>query len=152
MSEVNVRQATEDDIDWLVEQMYFMYHDPHNFGMYQVPKDEFIRKSIREIMKFHVFIVAEYMGEMAGFIYGKIMELDNMPGERVINNGMWYVHPDFRSRSVGADLVHALVECAKCIDGISYVFMNLASTTKVSDNTMSRLGFKPYEKTFIRRL
>jgi L-amino acid N-acyltransferase YncA len=69
---------------------------------------------------------------------------------KVAQDDAWYVVPELRNKGIGKELRRrAIEELAK--DGVKYAYGRL-KTAHPHDNSMSELGYVPFEQVWVRKL
>jgi ribosomal protein S18 acetylase RimI-like enzyme len=147
MSEVTYREANEADLP-AVAAMYeeldtflrrFPYHFPKVENVGELWADTFRRT----LGRFTVVIVAEYEGELAGFILGRVKRVPQYMGGMLVGElcDMW-VSPTIRCHGMGEKLLRLCTEWLQDQDVFSVEARMLVGNEPIVRRVMS-LGFKP---------
>ena len=104
--------------------------------------------------EFSEVLVAEDCGHPVGFM-GLIVTLSELSGERILNEHLWYVSPQFRSRRLASDFILAAEAWGRYMGCV--LFLITASRLANQDwqrvgRMYERSGFAPFENVYMRRI
>ena len=140
-----IRPATEADIPWLIEELKeFAKIIPD--GIVKFPSDEYAADFLGGLVKDHVCLVES---SRKGFIAGAINRNPLNPEKVLLSELFWWVSPQYRRGTTGYRLLAAFIKKARSLECVDYVTVSLERDSKVGDNTIIRLGFRPMERTFV---
>lgn len=143
---VTVRHAEERDIDWLVGQL-------RNFSLAaetkrQLFEDEaYARTSLSGMVRDHLVLVAEEPGRRMGFIAGLAAPHPYNPRIMVLSEAFWWVDPAARGTRAGAMLLSQYVAWGR--EHCDWITMTLERSSPVRDESLTRRGFVPQERSFL---
>ncbi|MGS2739596.1 N-acetyltransferase family protein [Sinomicrobium sp. M5D2P17] len=142
MNEIQIRQATPDDLDILLEfeQGIIEAERPFDSTLKEekisyYDLDAYIRDSNTKV------VVAEYDGQLIGSGYGRIMEAQPyLKHEKYTYLGFMYVHPGHRGQGVNKLIIDALNKWS-LERGITEVRLNVYSTNEAAIKAYEKAGF-----------
>lgn len=143
---VTIRPATPEDLDWLVPQL-------HAFAKFNDTKhscigpDEYVRKTLADLMAKHYFTVAERDGELMGFLAGIYFKHLFNPDLAVLCEMFWWVAPEYRHSRAGLMLLRDYIEWGK--SKAKWITFALQSKSPVNPETLTRFGFVERERSYI---
>ncbi|MGS2764470.1 N-acetyltransferase family protein [Sinomicrobium sp. M5D2P9] len=145
MNEIQVRQATPDDLDILLEfeQGIILAERPFDSTL----KEEKI--SYYDIEAYindpkTIVVVAECDGRLIGSGYARITEaLPYLKHEQYAYLGFMYVHPEYRGKGVNKQIVDAL-KAWSLQQGITEMRLNVYSTNEAAIKAYEKAGFEKH--------
>lgn len=145
-----IRRGKPEDCEWFIEQAteFHKYFPP---GLIPFPSKEYCEHIYGEMCENGVMLIYDD-GERKGLISGLLTCHPMNPSVTTLTESMWWVTEAWRGSSVGYRLLNEYIRVGHeetCADVIT---ISLESTSKVSDNTLSRLGFTPIERNFFMRV
>ena len=143
---ISVRWAQPNDLDWIVAELkkFSDFYGSHHalFG-----DQEYVTNTVTQLIKDHVFLIAQRGPELLGFIGGFLNPHFYNPKIRVLTGLVWWVPKEYRTTSAGADLLQAFSEWGKkCAD---WVTLSIPNHSHLSQESLSRFGFRFQEKTYL---
>ena len=144
--DVEVREATYDDVPWLLEQLR-EFSRFFNSRLPLFPDDAAAEAGIRLMILDHVVIIAEDVEGRAGFIAGFIGPHPFNPKIVVLNEAFWWVSQDRRKSRAALLLLNAFkAEGRRYADWIT---MSLEADSPVNDSALTKRGFALKERSYI---
>lgn len=142
MNEIQIRQATPDDLDMLLEfeQGIIEAERPFDSTLREekisyYDLDAYIRDSNTEV------VVAECDGQLIGSGYGRVMEaLPYLKHEKYTYLGFMYVHPGYRGKGVNKLIVDTLKKWS-LERGITEIRLNVYSANEAAIKAYEKAGF-----------
>lgn len=142
-----IRTANLLDVPWLLEQLRAF---DKFFGARKslIPENEETATKILEglIITQPFFIASDIHGRM-GFIAGALSAHPYNPELIVLSELFWWVDPKFRGTTVGARLFNHFRRYGE--DNADWVIMTLEAESPIHESTLTRQGFKPYERSYL---
>jgi hypothetical protein len=146
-----IRKGTLDDLGWIEPELEKFANTETNKDFVDFPDSEYIRNAFAEFERNHVFLVCERSGEPSGFIVGIFNRPIGSPSTTILASLFWWVKEEHRGGRAGLELLRGLMSEGDNNSEVDYIALNLECDTPISDNTLERLNFRPYERSFIRR-
>lgn len=142
-----VRRAYHDDVPWLLDELrefseFFGSKHP------LFPDDrEHAKKVVHDLIREHVFFVAERGWVRAGFIAGLMHRHFFNPKWWVLTEVLWWVSPEFRGSRAGLLLLDEFVEYGR--DHAHMIVMALEAKSPIHPKTLERRGFHLHESSYL---
>jgi hypothetical protein len=142
-----VRQATPDDIPWLLGQLPGL-NALFGSRCTLIPTDEYARAFLPEIIGAHPFFIASDESGPVGFIAGILMPHPLNPAVTVLSEQFWWVSVDAKQRAkVGVVLLDAFEACGR--EKAQWTVMTLQSSNLVGASLLQRRGFREQERSYL---
>jgi len=143
---ITVRRAEIFDINWLMgECMDFSDSYPSSISL--MGDVAYAEKFLKNIVVNHLVYIAEVDGKPAGFIAGLIAPHHFNPDIMQLSELLWWVQEEHRSGGVGGALLRAFIDYGKLY--CDFICLTVEATTPISDEKLSGMGFKLFEKAFL---
>lgn len=140
-----VRQATTEDIDWLIEECA-------EFGRFfdsKIPlyNEEHLRSVVLpSLINSHLFLVAEVRGEKAGFIAGLYTSHFLNPLITTLTEILFWVTPKLRGSRAAIMLIEAYTQWGKL--NADWISMTVESASHLNEKSILKRGFRFKEKSY----
>jgi RimJ/RimL family protein N-acetyltransferase len=147
--DVSVRVAMPADVPWLMEQLRAF---DRFFGAARplYPGDEQARRFLDHAVGdwgAFLFLVAEHDRAPVGFIAGAFHQHLFNPRIRQLTELFWWVAVEYRGTTAGARLLQRYVELGR--SRADWIVMSLEAKSPVNPRALERLGFQPYETSYL---
>lgn len=145
-----IRNAKEQDVDAIVELIMLFYAEGLNASGLSFDKES-LRVTVDTVIKNHIFIVAENDDGIQGCIAGLFASsiFDNK--QKVVEEKIWFIKPEFRGNGAAIKLLKALEVTAKTI-GADIIIM--AHMTNIMPDKVKKIynsfGYKQAESHYIK--
>ena len=150
---MRIREATEADIPAIVE-MGRRFFETSGYGEFMAFDPDSVVATARRLMASEsgTVIVAvndRPVGMVAGLIYPYFMNYGHVTGQEMF----WWVEPEHRAAGTGKDLLRALEAWARDAGAHSFIMGSLEALRPLTVAALyRRLGYKPIEHLYLRRL
>ena len=146
MSDVAIREARPEDVDWLIEQTKAF--SDFNGTAYPLFDDEaHARASLLGLMSQHFMRLAVRGDERLGFVAGYHMPHPFNPKLVILCEVMWWVAPEHRNSRAGLMLLNAYTEWGKA--HANWVTFCLQSNSPVKEETLLKRGYHRHETSYL---
>lgn len=148
---MEVRRAVSEDVPWLCDALRAFAAD------YPAPIPLFadaghVAALVEHLIATHFVAVAVHaVRGPVGLIAGLCQPHPFNPALRIATELWWFVPPEARGTSAGARLFSAFEDWAVA-QGAGAIALTLESTTALSDQALTRRGYIPVERQFLRPL
>lgn len=148
---MQVRRAVSDDVPWLCDALRaFAAHYPAPIPLYTDHAQA--EALVRSLMAGHYIAVAHHaIRGPVGLVAGLCQPHPFNPALRIATELFWWVNPDARGTSAGGRLFSAF-EAWAVEQGADAIAMSLEASTPLADDAMTRRGYVPVERQFLRPL
>lgn len=142
---MNVRPATIDDLDWVLEQA-------KEFSKFYGTKkslidDSYARTGLAGVIENGVMLIAEGKEHRMGFIAGLIVDHPYNPKIRLLYEMLWWVSEPFRKTKAGYALLKRFIEIGK--EEADWVTLCSLNVSPIGDRILERFGFKMIERNYL---
>lgn len=148
---MNVRDATESDVDAIVE-MSSKFYATTNYRSYANMDADTVAGLVRMLIDTSVMLVAEDAGEivgMAGMVVAPFLFNTSIKGAHEV---VWYVSPDSRGSGAGKDLLAAVEQQAKAKGCRIIQMLTLATSPVQAGQYYERAGFAHSETCYTKEI
>lgn len=148
MSDISVRTAMAMDAPQLLEELRkFDVFFPANRSLIPDDREEALA-IVERLIAQGVFMLAVRGSRIIGFIAGTLTPHLFNPKIHVLCELLWWVTPDARGSRAGALLFNEFLEVGKR-EGVDWIVMTLEAGSPISDESLTKRGFKPMERSFL---
>ena len=144
-----IRVGKRRDQVYLLQQLYLFAHYPANAAIFPWRGSRFAYELMADLLADHVVLISEDKDGPAGFIAGRIGPSGLDPSETVLDSKFWWVNENKRGSRHGHALLDAFKKVGQNMSNVDYVVLTIEHESKVSDNTLKRLGWRPIQRSFI---
>lgn len=110
MNNINIRKATQKDINLIILLQQELVREKAIYGFVPSSKEELTKK-------LDYFYIAEDNQQIIGFVYGSVHVSEGLAvipkGEQYLEIDDIYVMPEFRSKEIGAELLEVITKAAE---------------------------------------
>lgn len=143
---LTVRQATTDDVPWLLGQLaQFDRFIGAKHSLF--PSPDYAERMLTELLASQPFLVAVGEDGPVGFIAGALAPHPYNPAIRVLTELFWWVAEPYRRSRAGLLLLNAFVRIGE--EQADWIFLSLEHASPVNETTLTRRGFRPFETTYL---
>ena len=142
-----VRGAVETDLEWLFGEMK-SFSEFFGSNKSLMPDDvDHGFKILEDLVKNHLFLIAEEDGERLGLIAGMVHPHLFNPAIKVLSEFFWWVPEEHRGSRAGLMLLNEFTKWGK--DNVDWVIMTLEHHSPVNTRCLTKRNFKPRETTYM---
>ncbi len=143
---MNVRNATTDDIPWLLDQLeQFAQFFGSSHSLF--PSQDKAEETLQQIIANHPFVVAEQDESPVGFICGALLPHPYNADLIVLNEMFWWVAEEYRGSRAGLVLLNEFIAIGR--RHAHWVVMTLEADSPINPETLYRRGFRPKETNYL---
>lgn len=146
---VTVREATREDVPWLVQQMRAFdrfYGTKHSL----FPDLFEATRTVTSLVECHPFWVAETKAGLVGFIAGALMPHPFNTSLIVFSEMFWWVDAQHRGSRAGALLLAEFIAFGD--SHANWTVMTLEERSPVNPSTLEKRGFRLHERSYLREV
>ena len=146
-TEVLIRAATADDVEWLASRLRLYFSDCYGTKRPLFQNDEFTQGFMLTLMKEHLVLIAEKGKERVGFVAGVLSPALYEPSLRVLSETFWWVEKAYRRSKAATLLLDAFTAWGR--RHADWIFFGLPTDADVTDRTMARKGYRMQERFYL---
>ena len=145
---MSIRCMFDEDRPWAIDQLR-VFHS--QVDIIPWPGDEYARCLLTELMQHHYIRVSYNRArELTGILGAMVVPHYLNPRHMVLSEVFWWVSEEHRGTRAGFELLRDYIKFARANEYMAT--LSLENFSKIGDNTLRRLGFEPYERSFILRV
>lgn len=150
MSNLNIRLATEADIESLIRICTRFYGETQYPAMIPLDEDS-LTEMIFRVLDHGFHVVAEVNGEVIGGIGCIVQPFSMNAAYKVATEMFWYVEPEYRNQaSIGVSLCEVAETLARH-DGCTLIAMSRLETSPEGvDKFYKHRGYKAIDHTYVK--
>lgn len=143
---MNVRQAKQEDIGWILEQFkYFSDFLGTKKKLYKGDDEQ--KEKINAIINDHVFLISHDDKHNTGLISGYMVGHPFNSEIKLLVENFWWVDSNYRNTRAGLLLLNRFLEIGK--EYCDWIIFTLLAKSPISDAILLRKGFKRQENNYL---
>lgn len=146
---MSIRKATVTDVPWICNELE-RFHSTIKSKHRYLPAQPALRDKVLDMIFHHAVFIKESESSPMGMIGGYIVDHPFNPDVVLMSETFWWVPPEFRGMGIGIALLEEFVNYGKSM--ADTIQVSLEITSKVSDNTLMRIGLYPFERVFVMEI
>jgi hypothetical protein len=135
-------------LNWLLEELKkFDQFAGTRYSMFPESEED-ARGRLLNLIREHVFLVAERASERVGFVAGFIFQHHFNKDLLCLQECFWWVMPKYRGSSAGIRLLDAFKLAGESLE-VDWIYFSMLPNTPASDRALLRRGFKLQDRLFL---